>query len=166
MAHAAFSEKQLQELMGAFWSNHFHAVTKGTRMYVQNIDDHAFYRENAFGRFAPDIRSEALFVALEGKQFEVLAKSEAEEPVWYFGKNEQGVEGWMAELVLDCEEIDPKQLLPREAPDFKIPEEKPDGEPLTCKPDLPNREICEEAGGTWVIVNTRANGDYCDCSLK
>ncbi len=122
--------------------------------------------QNAFGRFAPDIRSEALFVALEGKQFEVLAKSEIKEPVWYFGKNEQGVEGWMAELVLDCEEIDPKQLLPREAPDFKIPEEKPDGEPLTCKPDLPNREICEEAGGTWVIVNTRANGDYCDCSLK
>ena len=51
LAHAAFSEKQLQVVMGNFWSNHFHAVTKGTNMYVQNLDDRRFFRDNAFGTF-------------------------------------------------------------------------------------------------------------------
>jgi len=51
IAHAAYSEKQLQVIMGNFWANHFHAVTKGTRMYQQNITDREFFRENAFGNF-------------------------------------------------------------------------------------------------------------------
>ncbi|MEM7472991.1 MAG: DUF1800 family protein [Pseudomonadota bacterium] len=51
IAHAAFSEKQLQNVMGQFWANHFHAVTKNTNMYSQNIDDRRFFRENAFATF-------------------------------------------------------------------------------------------------------------------
>ncbi len=51
MAHAAFSEKQLQEVMSEFWSNHFFASNKGTQVYLQSIIDREFYRENAFGRF-------------------------------------------------------------------------------------------------------------------
>lgn len=51
LAHAAFSEKQLQVVMGQFWANHFHAVTKDTNMYSQNIDDRRFFRENAFTTF-------------------------------------------------------------------------------------------------------------------
>ncbi|MEM6593190.1 MAG: DUF1800 family protein [Pseudomonadota bacterium] len=51
IAHAAFSEKQLQNVMGQFWANHFHAVTKDTNMYSQNIDDRRFFRENAFSTF-------------------------------------------------------------------------------------------------------------------
>lgn len=51
IASAAFSEKQLQNVMGHFWANHFHAVTKDTNIYTQNIDDRAFYRDNAFGNF-------------------------------------------------------------------------------------------------------------------
>ncbi|MGR3511119.1 MAG: DUF1800 family protein [Paracoccaceae bacterium] len=51
IAQAAFSEKQLQNVMAQFWANHFHAVTKDTAIYTQNIDDRAFYRENAFGNF-------------------------------------------------------------------------------------------------------------------
>ena len=51
IARAAYSEKQLQEIMGHFWANHFHAVTKGTNMYVQNVTDRLFYRDNAFGNF-------------------------------------------------------------------------------------------------------------------
>ena len=51
IANAAFSEKQLQNVMGHFWANHFHAVTKDTAMYTQNIDDRQFYRDNAFGNF-------------------------------------------------------------------------------------------------------------------
>lgn len=51
IAHAAFSERQLQEVMGRFWANHFHAVTKDTSMYQQNITDRQFFRDNAFGNF-------------------------------------------------------------------------------------------------------------------
>jgi len=51
IAHAAFSERQLQEIMGHFWKNHFHAVTKDTNMNQQNIDDRQFFRDNAFGNF-------------------------------------------------------------------------------------------------------------------
>lgn len=51
IAHAAFSEKQLREVMGQFWMNHFHASTKDTSITQQNIDDRAFFRANAFGNF-------------------------------------------------------------------------------------------------------------------
>lgn len=51
IAHAAFSEKQLQEVMGHFWKNHFHAVTKDSNINQQNIDDRQFFRDNAFGNF-------------------------------------------------------------------------------------------------------------------
>lgn len=50
-AHSAFSQKQLQDVMGDFWNNHFHAATKNGRVVVQNIDDRQFFRENAFGSF-------------------------------------------------------------------------------------------------------------------
>ena len=50
-AHAAFSERQLQEVMGRFWANHFHAITKGTEIKQQNITDRQFFRDNAFGNF-------------------------------------------------------------------------------------------------------------------
>ncbi|PJI84920.1 uncharacterized protein DUF1800 [Yoonia maricola] len=51
LAHAAFSEKQLQEVMGRFWANHFHAITKGTQIVQQNLTDREFFRENALGNF-------------------------------------------------------------------------------------------------------------------
>ncbi|GFE66488.1 DUF1800 domain-containing protein [Litoreibacter roseus] len=51
LAHAAFSEKQLQEVMGEFWWNHFHASTKGSDIIQQAITDRQFFRDNAFGRF-------------------------------------------------------------------------------------------------------------------
>jgi uncharacterized protein (DUF1800 family) len=59
LAHSAFSEKQLQDVMGDFWSNHFHASTKGSNVFVQNIDDRIFFRENAFGRFEDLLRYSA-----------------------------------------------------------------------------------------------------------
>ncbi|MEJ6402881.1 DUF1800 domain-containing protein [Yoonia sp. 2307UL14-13] len=51
IAHAAFSEKQLQEVMAQFWSNHFHAVNKDTNIYQQAILDRDFFRANALGNF-------------------------------------------------------------------------------------------------------------------
>lgn len=50
-AYAIFSEKQLREVMGRFWANHFHAVTKDTDVRQQNMHDRAFFRANAFGKF-------------------------------------------------------------------------------------------------------------------
>jgi uncharacterized protein (DUF1800 family) len=51
IAHAAFSERQFQEVMANFWANHFHAITKDTGIVQQNITDRAFFRANAFGNF-------------------------------------------------------------------------------------------------------------------
>lgn len=51
IAHAAFSERQLQEVMANFWANHFHAITKDTSITQQNITDRAFFRDNALGNF-------------------------------------------------------------------------------------------------------------------
>lgn len=51
LAHAAFSERQLQEVMGDFWSNHFHASNKDSSVHLQYITDREFFRDNAFGRF-------------------------------------------------------------------------------------------------------------------
>ena len=59
IARAAYSEKQLQEVMGNFWANHFHASEKGARMHQQTIDDREFFRENAFGTFEDMLRYSA-----------------------------------------------------------------------------------------------------------
>ncbi len=51
MARATYSERQLQEVMGNFWANHFHAINKGTNVFHTNWEDREFFRENAFARF-------------------------------------------------------------------------------------------------------------------
>ncbi|WP_373636690.1 DUF1800 domain-containing protein [Yoonia sp. BS5-3] len=51
LARAVYSEKQLQEVTGLFWSNHFHAANKMSYVVVQAYDDRQFYRDNAFGNF-------------------------------------------------------------------------------------------------------------------
>ncbi|MEO0931128.1 MAG: DUF1800 domain-containing protein, partial [Pseudomonadota bacterium] len=51
MAYSAYSERQLQEVMGDFWSNHFFASTKDSGVLGQNTIDREFFRENAFGQF-------------------------------------------------------------------------------------------------------------------
>ncbi len=50
-ATATYSQKQLQEVMGLFWSNHLHAANKMSPVITQAFDDRQFYRENAMGRF-------------------------------------------------------------------------------------------------------------------
>ena len=51
LANAVFSEKQLQEIMGNFWSNHFHANNKNSSIVRNFMTDREFFRQNAFGRF-------------------------------------------------------------------------------------------------------------------
>jgi uncharacterized protein (DUF1800 family) len=51
IAHSIFTERQFQEVMGQFWSNHFHAINKDTTVRVQAREDLEYYRENAFGNF-------------------------------------------------------------------------------------------------------------------
>jgi uncharacterized protein (DUF1800 family) len=51
LAHAIYTERQLQEVMGRFWFNHFHANTKDTGVRYQRLADREFFRENAFGNF-------------------------------------------------------------------------------------------------------------------
>lgn len=52
LAYAIYTEKQLREVMGTFWSNHFHASEKLANMAHQMVADRDFFRENAFGNFA------------------------------------------------------------------------------------------------------------------
>jgi len=125
--------------------------------------------QNAFGRFAPDIRSKQLFVLLEGNPFEVLAKSEQYAQDWWFGKTEADEFGWVADTVLDCEGIDPEQVLIREAPEFEImePDQKPDDDggeddgdeiPQDSCSTAPDAETCKKEGGKWNI-----NTNSCVC---
>ena len=51
IAYATFSRRQLKEVMGHFWANHFHAVNKDSNINQQAIDDRQFFRDNAFGNF-------------------------------------------------------------------------------------------------------------------
>lgn len=52
---SSYSEKQFQDVMGAFWRNHFHTATSygsphGSTAW-RNVEDRQFYRDNAFGNF-------------------------------------------------------------------------------------------------------------------
>ncbi|MEO1474705.1 MAG: DUF1800 family protein, partial [Pseudomonadota bacterium] len=51
IARATYTQRQLQEVIGAFWANHFHANTKMSDIRRANFDDRVFFRENAFGKF-------------------------------------------------------------------------------------------------------------------
>lgn len=51
IAYAAYSEKQLQEVMTQFWINHFWMVEKETGDYRGIVRDARLFRQNAFGRF-------------------------------------------------------------------------------------------------------------------
>ncbi|MEL7171571.1 MAG: DUF1800 family protein [Pseudomonadota bacterium] len=49
--HAAFSERQLQEVMTLFWSNHFHAVPTDRSAEMSELDEWQGYRALAFSTF-------------------------------------------------------------------------------------------------------------------
>lgn len=51
IAYAAYSEKQLLEVMTQFWINHFWMVEKETGDYRGIVRDARLFRQNAFGRF-------------------------------------------------------------------------------------------------------------------
>ncbi len=51
VAQAAFSNRQLQEVMARFWENHFHAINKDSGIVYEEIEDIEFFRNNAFGSF-------------------------------------------------------------------------------------------------------------------
>jgi hypothetical protein len=116
--------------------------------------------QDAFGRMGPGTDYPEEFIGAEGEIFEVLARTEIGIPLWYYGKHESGKEGWMSEVVLDCEEIDPEQLFIREAPPIPEPEETE--EPLVCKRDL-NQQDCIASGGTWYKPVTHVGDPYCVC---
>jgi hypothetical protein len=45
IAYAAYTERQLNEVMATFWFNHFHASTKSTNILRQNITDRQAFEE-------------------------------------------------------------------------------------------------------------------------
>lgn len=51
LTRAVYSEKQLQEITGMFWSNHFHAITKMSYVVKPAVAYREYFRENAFGNF-------------------------------------------------------------------------------------------------------------------
>lgn len=50
-ANAMFNPRQLQEVMGRFWANHFHAITKDSPINIQNQTDREFFRANSLTNF-------------------------------------------------------------------------------------------------------------------
>ena len=102
---------------------------------------------NAFMRRGPGKDFLAIATSPEGDLFEVLAKSEIEEPLWLFGKIGKNKYGWMSEAVLDCEELDPAKLLIAETP-LRIITPTPvlePSKPITCSSNL-DQQQCIKAG--------------------
>jgi len=120
---------------------------------------------DAFIRLGPSTKYPELFTILEGEMFEILAKSEPDGPVWYYGHNEALEEGWISDAVLACEGPEPDTLWTRAAPQLPEPEPQPDDQPdesPVCHAKL-EKEECEAAGGTWIVNLKVQNGSYCQC---
>jgi uncharacterized protein (DUF1800 family) len=51
MAHAAYSQKQLREVIATFWNNHFWSTETDDNADMSDIDEMVGFRTNAFGKF-------------------------------------------------------------------------------------------------------------------
>lgn len=110
--------------------------------------------ENLNLRRGPDVDFLRTAGMLEGELFEVLAKSEKKDPLWYFGRNKEGDHGWALATLLNCEEIDPSKLVIRWTP-FYIPTPTPTPPPVICSSKM-DEPSCLKAGGVWMTK-------YCQC---
>ena len=89
---------------------------------------------------------------LKGHIFEVLAISGPDHPGYYYGQDKALITGWMAQYLLDCENLDDESLEIMKAP--------PVPTPIPCSRDLP-QDQCLAAGGTW--SEGTATAPYCIC---
>jgi uncharacterized protein (DUF1800 family) len=56
MAHSAYSQKQLLEVMTLFWNNHFWSVDTDWQIHMSDVDELRGFRANAFGKFRELLR--------------------------------------------------------------------------------------------------------------
>lgn len=56
MAHSAYSQRQLLEVMTLFWNNHFWSVDTGDDIHMSDVDELRGFRTNAFGKFRELLR--------------------------------------------------------------------------------------------------------------
>jgi len=120
---------------------------------------------DAFIRFGPSTNFPKIFTILEGESFEILAKSEPDGPIWYYGYSKKQEMGWVSADVLSCDSPEPEDLLTRATP--RLPEIEPEPEDLSHDPPTCHISLgpaaCEAAGGTWFLNPQVANGDFCLC---
>ncbi len=114
-------------------------------------------KQNAFLRTGPSSSDYPTITAfLKGHLFEVLAVSGPDRPGFYFGQDEAGFDGWIAQYLLDCKDLDITKLEIRKSP--PVPIKTPT--PIICSTDL-SKDLCEAAGGTMSTTAVRA--PYCVC---
>jgi uncharacterized protein (DUF1800 family) len=56
MASAAYSQRQLQEVMTTFWNNHFWSIDTDWQIHTADVDEIKGFRTNAFGKFRELLR--------------------------------------------------------------------------------------------------------------
>ena len=121
------------------------------------VSKYCILSSNAFLRTGPsstDYPTKTAFV--EGHPFEVLAVSGPDRPGWFYGQDEAGFDGWIAQYLMECPGLDLKNLAVKKSP--PVPIKTPT--PLVCTPELPP-DACKEAGGEMSSTLTRA--PYCIC---
>ncbi len=85
------------------------------------------------------------------EEFEILAKSEFEDPLWLFGMTQKGLFGWISFAVVKCQQLEPEKLLVEMTP-LRIITPTPvpgPSKPLVCSSSL-NETQCLKAGGRWL----------------
>jgi len=113
--------------------------------------------KNAFLRTGPSSSDYPTITAfLEGHPFEVLAASGPDRPGWFYGQDEAGFDGWIAQYLMECKGLDLKSLEVKNSP--PVPIKTPT--PLVCTPELPP-DACKEAGGEMSSSVTRAPTCIC-----
>jgi len=128
------------------------------------------FDKNAFVRLGGHTNYPEVTIGEIGEEFEVLARSEATDPTWLYGRAKNGELGWTSELVLDCEGIILEKFEFMAYPDLPESVDLPDdgehgddgqhgdGQVKDACSAAPDDETCKKEGGKW-----NKNTDSCDC---
>ncbi|NQS91573.1 MAG: CSLREA domain-containing protein [Chloroflexi bacterium] len=123
----------------------------------ESANNFCILNRNAFLRIGPSSLDYPTVTAFEKDHlFEVLAVSGPDRPGWYYGMDEMGFDGWIAQYLLDCKTLDLSKLEIRKSP--PVPIKTPTS--IICNSDLP-ADQCTAAGGTMSTTTTTA--PHCIC---
>ena len=151
MLEVTLGESEALENINAGWDYQFLPASE------KSVINYCVLAKNAFLRTGPSSADYPTVTGfLKGHLFEVLAISGPDRPGWFYGQDEAGFDGWIAQYLMDCKELDIGKLEVKKSP--PVPIKTPTT--IACTPELP-LDLCIESGGTMSTTVTRA--PYCIC---